>query len=958
MKIYQKYIPIFNVDCAEILYSIFYKNRCFKCLLVIDAKKMVGFVFFVAMCFFVSSEAAIGQDMELGGHSINCGLSTENNIECGAGINGPRMNLSLDILSDRNDIKEISRAEFIPGQGFYIEAGRSCGRILINSMPIKYGLNISAETTCNTPVQLCVNMHVSGSDLKFKNSVAIVEEAGVMIGVQSDERLGTEIDANKKIIRLCSNPVRNEYVGWSLSIFSGTNADVKNALQSIRPRILGTKGELLGYPKMHPVVKEGYLFVDMTEDNYASILSFAKQGGFPYVLIYAGTWASSLGSYQFNKKNYPNGLLGLQRVVKAANSLGIKVGLHTLTSFVSKTDPYVANRTGAGLLKDDKTFLLQDISSTDSMLTATDSAATFPTQPAYYGNTKAGLDLLVDKEIISCRSVQKKDRGVFNKCKRGLYGTEATPHFAGTAIMHIAERYGSYLADLRGPLKEEIAKRIADLVNEAEIDMIYFDGGEVGSANGDPGWFVAEQQIEILKKVRRPILVEGSGIVPRLWPYLTRMVDDDFATLAAISYLDKNKIKVHKIRADDFMPDNLGWLGLLKETKSFPATTPEEISTYIARSISVGAPVSIETYHDNLINNPYTSRLMDILKFGNDFIRNNGVTAGSSPMLRAGEWLFTGGDNISFRRIRSLNMPFYSGEVIVPLNSNGDEKNITFRVRNVRSSTVGNKNNIPLFLAGGGAKRLVPPITADAGGNGLLIEAIDLTDAAPLDFESSFVDFKRNSYKNNAFDLSTARTMLVEFGFEGAGKDKSGDPCAVLNFQLQDNKGQYRDYLLRVVPGRNQKVVLDYEGSAPDVLNKYFPASSNYAFKAAVYGFEFSSVTKLNIRWMKACSDASPVYINKVSMLAESPSLIENLSLIVDGESYLIASAIKTGQTLDVSMGGVVSICNGANCVEKYIKWPSGKAVQNSNISVRYQNSGAVADISVGLVGEGVFIGN
>ena len=449
-----------------------------------------------------------------------------------------------------------------------------------------------------------MNALASGPDVVLRPGIAYIQGRGATLGIQSDDQVGTEINPTERRLRFCTDPARLTDIGWNLTLFAGTPDDVRSAFQRIPAPILGPGGAVVGLSKTSPAIKDGYLFVDLTESNASTLLPIVKRAGFPYVLIYGSTWAASLGSYDFNKKAYPSGLAGLRKVVQAANALGIKVGLHTLTSFVAKTDPLVPQAACVGLLKDDHSTLYTDIDASATHIVAADALNGFPNTQAFYGDVKSGLDMLIDDEILSCPNIEKSARGVLDGCRRGLYGTRPTAHRAGAPIQHLAERYGAYLADLRGPLKAQLAQRLGKLIDEAGIDMVYFDGGEVGTANGDAAWFVAEQQIAILKQVHRPLLVEGSGVVPRLWPYLTRIVDDDFATLATIDFLDQHKIGESRNGLQNIlMPDNLGWLGLLKENPAYPATTPEEIATYVARSLALDTPLGIETQADALDRN-------------------------------------------------------------------------------------------------------------------------------------------------------------------------------------------------------------------------------------------------------------------------------------------------------------------------------------------------------------------
>lgn len=887
-----------------------------------------------------------------------CHVSAGKYIQCNTGQKTPSVSIGFDLNDDARSVLDISKIEGSDGSRFSIDAGVICGKQIIDIENISGesgAVGISSYGSCISPARMCVNMNFSGTDLIFKNQLAVVRSGDYFVGIQSDQRLGTEVDQVGKKIRFCTNPVLQRDIGWSMYVFSGAESYVKSGLQSISAPIFDAQGQRVGYSKNSPLIKDAYLFVDLTEANSPSIISLAKRGGFPYILVYSGTWASSLGTYDFNKRNYPEGIYSLQRVVKSANAEGVKIGLHTLTSFVTKSDPFVLARPDA-LLKDDRATLLKRIDRNEKTLLAAESIDSFPSSPAYYGIGKAGLDLLVGREIISCSVVKKGGQGSFGDCRRGLYGSEAIAHEVGTPIFHLAERYGSYLLDLRGDLKNVVASRLSSVINEAGIDMVYFDGGEVGSANGDAGWYVADQQIQVLNKVRRPILVEGSGIVPRLWPFLTRVVDDDFAALAPVSFLDEHKIgRVSKAHAGIFMPDNLGWLGLLKETQGYPATTPEDVSTYVARSISLNIPLSIETHVDDLVNNPYTSKLMDVLSVGNKLVRQSFLSDEQRALLGRGGWYY---DPVLGPYLKS----FRSSSHKISSDINGfssivggkEDEAIVLRIRKVNLMSSSHPENPVLLGEGRDGIDISPPKKINSTNRGVLVSSVSFGKDVSMGGESGFVKFVDISSGNKSLDLSSARTMVVDFDY---GERSSESACSVVNIQLQDNRGQYRDYLLPLSRGRNQHVLLDYEASASSVISELLPAPSSYAFKAAVYGFNFSAIKKMNIRWMRYCGENLPLHLKRVEMLREFPTTVKDVKLNVNGMRYFVTASVSSAEVLDVFPDGTVQRCTGGACVKSSILWPSGKKLSGASISLEYVTDGS-AEVSIGLLGSGIPIGN
>jgi len=112
------------------------------------------------------------------------------------------------------------------------------------------------------------------------------------------------------------------------------------------------------WAKLSPEVSTNYLFTDLTEANADETIRYAKMGGFKYILDYSDTWSRSLGSYEINTASFPHGEAGLKSVIDKCHAAGLKVGMHMLTSVISKRDP-IAQRQDAGLLRNSRGDLVQ-----------------------------------------------------------------------------------------------------------------------------------------------------------------------------------------------------------------------------------------------------------------------------------------------------------------------------------------------------------------------------------------------------------------------------------------------------------------------------------------------------------------------------------------------------------------------------------------------------------------------
>lgn len=271
-------------------------------------------------------------------------------------------------------------------------------------------------------------------------------------------------------------------------------------------------------------MRTSYLFTDLTEANAGETIRYAKLGGFRYILVYSGTWSASLGSYPINTRNFPRGEESLKAVIDKCHAAGLKVGMHMLTSFVGKNDPRVWPKPSPWLLKDAEATLATDVSETVTELAAASALAGFPVEDGYYGTAN---DILIDDEIIHYGQINGSR---FVQCVRGFVGTKPVPHKTGAKIYHLAEREGSYLADLKTSLKDAISDRVAGVINRCGFDMIYFDGGEINSANGPAWYWMGAQQVRWLQSAldslsERAIITTRQGTATRPSVHLLNFLD-------------------------------------------------------------------------------------------------------------------------------------------------------------------------------------------------------------------------------------------------------------------------------------------------------------------------------------------------------------------------------------------------------------------------------------------------
>jgi hypothetical protein len=663
-------------------------------------------------------------------------------------------------------------------------------------------------------------------------AVAIEANLGSSLAVRFDDASAVamlpavetvETVANRNGLLTATAYAEPGLAGASVAIVATPLSDLASSVQAAETGLGLPSPRLDGqWAKQSPAARRSYLFLDVTEANVDEAIRWAKLGGFDAILIYTSTWSSAAGSYGINPTAYPHGESGLGRVVARLHAAGLRVGMHMLTSLVDKRDPLASPRPDPRLLKDSVAALAEDLDAGSTTVPL--DGATLPDPAGRIGSGPVGNDVQIDDEIVRCARLDRIGRrAALGGCERGASGTRRTAHRKGARVSHLAERHGCYLADLRTSLGGEIAARIADLIDRLGFDMIYLDAGEVGDANGPFWYWAGREQTEILRRVRRPILVQGSGTTPYTWHWFARGTCDDTVAVGRDAWLDVHKIgEALPIYRRSRMPAELGWWGLYAETSSHGATTTDEAEMLGVRSIAFDAPFSVETTSATLRANPQTDDVLRVLARYEALRLSDAVPEAERARLQRGRHrLVAGGASPTFVEVPEV-LPGAARAHALP----GDPANVPL---------FGRANQGPLSLA----------IPLEPGlRRGALAERVDLTRASGTGAIAGWLGRVQSGSFSPGVDLSRHHALAVTLDASaGAGP-------AVLDVQLEAEGGRYRDYLVDLPAGDRRTIVVD-EPSAARVIRDLPPAPGTYPLKAALMDVDLTRVVAVNLRWAR-----------------------------------------------------------------------------------------------------------
>ena len=136
-------------------------------------------------------------------------------------------------------------------------------------------------------------------------------------------------------------PMKVGLAGKSVSaaLWAGPSEQLKSALAAAEstfkqlpsPRINGVRAKDSG------VMLQGYILEEGA--NATATIAEAKASGLTYVMLLGFTETD--GTYNVNRKLFPEGDASVKAFVDALHAAGLKVGMHFLSAHISKTDPLV-----------------------------------------------------------------------------------------------------------------------------------------------------------------------------------------------------------------------------------------------------------------------------------------------------------------------------------------------------------------------------------------------------------------------------------------------------------------------------------------------------------------------------------------------------------------------------------------------------------------------------------------
>ena len=367
-----------------------------------------------------------------------------------------------------------------------------------------------------------------------------------------------------------------------------------------------------------PLMRASYLKTgDIQPSNVEEEIAWMKKGGFRVCMVSYTSFAKTCGHYEWKRDRYPNGLRDIVKVCDALRAAGVVPALHIHYNKVSTDDGYIT---------DPRLACVREVTLAKDLAADAAEAALQGDSGGMRTDDSRRIVRFGD-EILSYESVVPGRPWRLAGLKRGLFGTSPAFHPAGEFGRHLdVDEWPRFVRiDQTTDIQDEIAERIAAIVDACGFRLLYLDGAEDVPP---PYWRnVPLAQKRVWDRLKtKPAGAESALKSHFGWHMANRgNAFDTFYPECQRLALDKFVIPAARLAADDFSTVDFGWFGVWKpgekvKPASFLANnafadvtagTTGETAELVARAAyEAGAPVSLQFSLEEFRSHPHADDIM------------------------------------------------------------------------------------------------------------------------------------------------------------------------------------------------------------------------------------------------------------------------------------------------------------------------------------------------------------
>ncbi len=349
--------------------------------------------------------------------------------------------------------------------------------------------------------------------------------------------------------------------------------------------------------KTSGVTGRPYLIAAFSERTIDAMLEYTRRLGFP-ALYHSGpfrTW----GHFDLLEDLFPNGRPGFRRCVEKARAMGLRVGAHTLTNFITTNDPFVTTAANKGLMAAGIGVLQKDIDASATEIVV-DRQDLFEQESTLHS-------VLIGNEIVRYQDVAGTGPFTLTNCVRGAFETKAVPHAKGEgAKMLMDHPYKTLFPDW--PMQEELIANLAGFFRETGAAQMDFDGHE-GTCYLGRGDYGHVHFVESFLGQVGHLVVNGSSNIGHFYWHFNSYINWGEPWYASFRESQSQyRFDNQPFLERNYMPNMLGWFLMTPDTRL------EDIEWMEARAAGYRAGYAFVAEYESLQGNPETDKIIEAIR--------------------------------------------------------------------------------------------------------------------------------------------------------------------------------------------------------------------------------------------------------------------------------------------------------------------------------------------------------
>ncbi len=363
-----------------------------------------------------------------------------------------------------------------------------------------------------------------------------------------------------------------------------------------------------------------YIISNFGESTVDMMLDFTEKVGF--YSLYQSHPFHNWGHFDLIPSLFPNGRDGMKTCVEKAKERNIRLGVHTLTNFITTNDPFVSPVPHKGLAIYAKTVITEKIGKSDTEIQIRDSA--------FYHKKTTLQTIRIGDELIRFSGISEQPPFKLLNCKRGAFGTMAASHSRGESIARLIDHpYKTFYPDM--DLQNKMIDNLSRFFNETGVSHLDFDGHEgaysTGYGDASKDYFA----LRFLEGVDH-IVVNGTSQSSHFYWHLNTYMNWGEPWYGGMRE-SQNDIRFNNQATleRNYQPNMLGWFWYQA------GTTLEEMEWMLARAAGWNAGYALVVNPGALSKNSYTEQVIEAIRTWEE-AKNRGIfNEPQKKLLKAGE---------------------------------------------------------------------------------------------------------------------------------------------------------------------------------------------------------------------------------------------------------------------------------------------------------------------------------